>query len=201
MRIGLGITVVVVAIALIAAGSVHGDSSGLADRAARSAQPRQLTQMPEPSPPPTGQPRPESPPPSAARAPPAAAPPPNPSPGTPAIVLDDQEVSTILGKSGRSTADEDMGRIVDIIVSRDGQVHAAIIDFGGFLGIGTRKIAVDWRALNFAPAGKPSAITLEFTRNQVRLAPEYKRGEPVVVVSAAGTERTMPSSEVAAPER
>jgi hypothetical protein len=116
-------------------------------------------------------------------------------------VLDDQEVSTILGKSVRSTADEDMGRIVDIIVSRDGQVHAAIIDFGGFLGIGTRKIAVDWRALNFAPAGKPSAITLEFTRNQVRLAPEYKRGEPVVVVSAAGTERTMPSSEVAAPER
>jgi hypothetical protein len=48
------------------------------------------------------------------------------------MVLDDQEVSTILGKSVRSSAEEDMGRIVDIIVSRDGQVHAAIIDFGGF---------------------------------------------------------------------
>jgi len=117
------------------------------------------------------------------------------------MVLDDQEVSTILGKSVRSSADEDMGRIVDIIVSHDGQVHAAIIDFGGFLGIGTRKIAVDWRALNFAPAGKPGSITLDLTRNQVRLAPEYKRGEPVVVVGAVGTERTMPSSEVAAPER
>src|SRR5258708_21813908 len=145
MRIGLGITVVVAAIALIAAGSVHGESSGLANRAAGSAKPRQLAQMPEPSPPPTGHPRPESPPPSAARAPPAAAPPPNPSPGTPAIVLDDQEVSTILGKSVRSTADEDMGRIVDIIVSRDGQGHAAIIDFGGFLGIGPRHIAVGRR--------------------------------------------------------
>jgi PRC-barrel domain/Protein of unknown function (DUF2939) len=105
----------------------------------------------------------------------------------------DQEVSTILGKSVRSRADEDMGRIVDIIVSRYGQVHAAIIDFGGFLGIGTRKIAVDWRALNFAPAGKPGSITLDLTRNQVRLAPEYKRGDPVVVVSAAGAERTMPT--------
>jgi PRC-barrel domain len=198
MRIGLGIAVVV-AIALIAAGGIHGAGFGLADRAARSAQPGQVAQTPEPSPP-TGQPRPENPP-SAAPAPPAAAPPPNPSPGTPAMVLDDQEVSTILGKSVRSSADEDMGRIVDIIVSRDGQVHAAIIDFGGFLGIGTRKIAVDWRALNFAPAGKPGSITVELTRNQVRLAPEYKRGEPVVVVSAAGAERTMPSSEVAAPER
>ena len=138
-------------------------------------------------------------PPSMAPAPPAGAPP-NPSPGTPAMVLDDQEVSTILGKSVRSSAGEDMGRIVDIIVSRDGQVHAAIIDFGGFLGIGMRKIAVDWHALNFAPAGKPGLITLELTRNQVRLAPEYKRGEPVVVVGAVGAER-MPSSEVAAPER
>jgi hypothetical protein len=94
-----------------------------------------------------------------------------------------------------------MGRIVDVIVGRDGQIHAAIIDFGGFLGIGTRKIAVDWNALDFAPVGKPGAITLELTRNQVRLAPEYKRGEPVVVVGAPGGERTMPSSEAAAPER
>src|SRR5215831_6090962 len=194
MRIGL-VFPAVVAIALIAAAGVHGD--GLAERAARPAQPRQLAQTPERSPPPTGQVGPENP-----TAPPAAAPSPNPPAGTPATVLDDQEVSTILGKSVRSSADEDMGRIVDIIVSRDGQVHAAIIDFGGFLGIGTRKIAVDWRALNFAPAGKPpGSITLDLTRNQVRLAPEYKRGEPVVVVGAPGAERTMPSSEVAAPER
>jgi len=196
MRIGPAFSVVV-AIALIAAAGIHSD--GLAEGAARPGQqPGQLAQTPERSPPPTGQVGPENPP---ATAPPAAAPP-NPSPGTPATVLDDQEVSTILGKSVRSSADEDMGRIVDIIVSRDGQVHAAIIDFGGFLGIGTRKIAVDWRALNFAPAGKPpGSITLDLTRNQVRLAPEYKRGEPVVVVGAPGAERTMPSSEVAAPER
>src|SRR5262249_22176621 len=150
MRIGPAFSVVV-AIALIAAAGIHSD--GLAEGAARPGQqPGQLAQTPERSPPPTGQVGPENP---TAPAPPAAAPSPNPPAGTPATVLDDQEVSTILGKSVRSSADEDMGRIVDIIVSRDGQVHAAIIDFGGFLGIGTRKIAVDWRALNFAPAGKP----------------------------------------------
>jgi hypothetical protein len=196
MRIG-SVFPAAVAVALIAAGGIHRD--GVAEGTARPAQPGQLAQTPERAPPPTGQAGPENPP--TAPAPPAAAPP-NPSSGTPATVLDDQEVSTILGKSVRSSADEDMGRIVDIIVSRDSQVHAAIIDFGGFLGIGTRKIAVDWRALNFAPAGKPpGSITLDLTRNQVRLAPEYKRGEPVVVVGAPGAERTMPSSEVAAPER
>src|SRR5262249_22020225 len=174
--------------------------TALPQRPPRPPHPRQLPKPPERPPPPTGQVGPKTPPPPPP-APPPAAPPPNPPAGTPATVLDDQEVSTILGKSVRSSADEDMGRIVDIIVSRDGQVHAAIIDFGGFLGFRTRQIAVHWRARNFAPAGKPGSITLDLTRNQVRLAPEYKRGEPVVVVGAAGAERAMPSSEVAAPER
>ena len=128
MRIGPTFTAVV-AITLVAAADVHSDGSGLAEQARRSAQPRQFAQAPEPSPPPTAHPGAESPP-STAPAPPAGAPP-NPSPGTPAMVLDDQEVSTILGKSVRSSAGEDMGRIVDIIVSRDGRVHAVIIDFGG----------------------------------------------------------------------
>jgi hypothetical protein len=197
MRTGLAI-IAIVAIAPITAAGIYGGNSSRAQDVWRSAQTRQVAQTPESSPSPSGQSAPENPPSTAA--PPAAAPA-NPSPGTPAMVLDDQEVSTILGKSVRSNADEDMGRIVDIIVSRDGQVRAAIIDFGGFLGIGTRKIAVDWRALNFAPAGKPGTITVDLTRNQVRLAPEYKRGEPVVVVSSASPGQTTPSSEAAAPER
>jgi hypothetical protein len=57
-------------------------------------------------------------------------------------------------------------------------------------------------ARSFAPVGKPGAITLELTRNQVRLAPEYKRGVPVVVVGvASGSERDTRSREAAAPER
>ena len=197
MRTGLAI-IAIIAIAPITGAGIYGGNSSRAQDAWRWAQTRQVAQTPDSSPSPSGQSAPENPP--ATAAPPAAAPA-NPSPGTPAMVLDDQEVSTILGKSVRSNADEDMGRIVDIIVSRDGQVRAAIIDFGGFLGIGTRKIAVDWRALNFAPAGKPGTITVDLTRNQVRLAPEYKRGEPVVVVSSASPGRAAPSSEAAAPER
>jgi hypothetical protein len=95
-----------------------------------------------------------------------------------------------------------MGQIVEVIVGRDGGVHAAIIDFGGFLGAGTRQIAVDWNALDFAPVGKPGAIMLELTRNQLRLAPQYKRGEPLVVVGTASAgRRTARSREAAAPER
>ena len=98
-----------------------------------------------------------------------------------------EQAEGILGKEVRSTADENMGRIVDVIVDRTGRVRAAVIDFGGFLGVGNRKIAVDWNALNFAAdSDKRDVVTLELTRDQVKTAPEYKDRRAVIVLGAAG---------------
>jgi hypothetical protein len=108
-------------------------------------------------------------------------------------VLDHQEVQGILGREVRSGANEKMGRIVDVIVDRSGEVRAAIIDFGGFLGVGSRKIAVAWNALRFLPDAKNvERIGLELTRDQVQGAPEYKEDKPVVVLGASGGLESLP---------
>lgn len=108
-------------------------------------------------------------------------------------ILPNHEVEGILGRQVRSAADENMGRIVDVLVDRSGQVRAAIIDFGGFLGVGSRKIAVDWGALHFPPPGKPGArIALDLNRDQVNAAPEYQEGKPVVVLGALGKLEPLP---------
>jgi hypothetical protein len=102
-------------------------------------------------------------------------------------------VQGILGKEVRSAADEDMGRIVDVIVDGEGRARAAIIDFGGFLGVGSRKIAVDWKALHFVPsASRPNGVVLELTRDQVKPAPEYKEGKPIVVLGPSGALEPFP---------
>jgi len=114
--------------------------------------------------------------------------------GSPSVtILDTREVQGILGRDVRSLADEDMGRIVDILVDGEGRVRAAIIDFGGFLGVGSRKIAVEWKALHFVPAaGKRYSVVLELTRDQVKPAPEYKEGKPIVVLGASGNLEPLP---------
>lgn len=114
--------------------------------------------------------------------------------GTPSVtVLGKREVQGILGREVRSTADENMGRIVDVLVDSSGSTRAAIIDFGGFLGVGSRKIAVAWTALHFVPAAeKRYGIVLELTRDQVNAAPEYKEGRPVVVLIASGKLEPLP---------
>jgi hypothetical protein len=122
-------------------------------------------------------------------APPAAAtkepaPPPPPASVT---VIAPREAHGVLGREVRSPTDEDMGRIVDVIVDRTGTVRAAVIDFGGFLGVGSRKIVVDWSALHFGRVNnKGDSITLELTKAQVAAAPEYKEDTPIVVLGAAG---------------
>lgn len=118
--------------------------------------------------------------------PPAA--PKEPAPPPSVTIIGAEDAHGVLGREVRSPTDEDMGRIVDVIVDRAGTVRAAVIDFGGFLGVGSRKIVVDWNALHFGRiANKSDSITLELTKQQVTAAPEYKEDTPIVVLGASGS--------------
>jgi len=170
--------------------------------AARAQDQSPSTDMPTtavPSPPP------EAPPAAAPAAPPApasapATPPPAPAGNPPATVLPKDETQGVLGKEVRSSAGESMGQIINVIVDKAGQPRAAVIDFGGFLGMGSCKIAVDWAALHFAPGQPPGPITLDLTRNELKAAPEYKEGQPVVILSASGSTQPMPIDTPEQPE-
>lgn len=93
-------------------------------------------------------------------------------------------LESVLGKDVATLREGDGGRVIDLLIDRDGNIRAAVVEFGGFLGIGTRKIAVDWTAFRFA--GK--SIFVDVTRDQLRAAAEYKTNEPPSVVQAASPE-------------
>jgi len=192
------VIVPVLVVAMMAAASAQTDppDGRPGDQAPSASTPPDVAQQPtapnpdtnEASKPGDAQPAPPSPP-----APNTASAPPAPPPAT-ASVLDKSLILGVLGKDVRSSTNENMGRIVDVIVDWSGQTRAAIIDFGGFLGVGSRRIAVDWKALHFAPEDKGNQITLELTREQVKAAPEYKEGKQVVVLGASGATETIQSN-------
>jgi hypothetical protein len=103
-----------------------------------------------------------------------------PEPPPPTTVVDaevgriDGPLTSILGKNVYSPKGEDLGRVVDLLADPDGRVRVAIIDFGGFLGVGTRRIAVDWPLLHFSPTDKAKPLMLTVTREKLQSAPEYK---------------------------
>jgi len=92
------------------------------------------------------------------------------------------DLRRILGKEVRSASDQAMGRIVDLLVDESGQPRAAIIDFGGFLGVGARKIAIDWSTLKFDTARPNEPVEVVLDRDEIKAAPEYKESRDVVAV-------------------
>ncbi len=104
-------------------------------------------------------------------------------------------LSTILGKDVVSATGERMGPIVDVLFDGSGKPRAAIIDFGGFLGVGTRKIAIDWAALLFDTGDQKNVIALDIARKQLEAAPEYQGPDkPVSIVTLprSGPDRPPP---------
>ena len=114
--------------------------------------------------------------------------------GTPATVIDGQQIEGLLGKTVESPTGEDMGHIVDVLVDKTGLIRGALIDFGGFFGVGNRKIAIEWQLIRFPTDPKSGAVMVDLPRNQLRVAPVYKDGEPVVILGRppAGAAKAVP---------
>ncbi|WP_419899374.1 PRC-barrel domain-containing protein [Roseomonas sp. USHLN139] len=86
-------------------------------------------------------------------------------------------VFRVLGQEVRGVTNIVVAQVVNVLVDAQGEPRAAVLDYGGFLGVGKRRIAVGWQALSFGPEG----IRLSISRDQMKNFPDYKEGEEVVM--------------------
>ena len=79
--------------------------------------------------------------------------------------------SKVVGSSVVNDANETIGKIDDLLVSRDGKQPYAVLSIGGFLGMGTRLVVVPYDSLTFAG----NKVTLPGgTKEGLRRLPEFK---------------------------
>ena len=58
--------------------------------------------------------------------------------------------SKVIGSSVLNQANETIGKIDDLLVTRDGKEPYVVLSVGGFLGMGTRMVIVRYDSLKFA---------------------------------------------------
>ena len=87
--------------------------------------------------------------------------------------------SKLIGSKVRNTANENVGDINELIVDKDGKVVAAVVGVGGFLGIGEREVALDFKSLNikYDPSAMTQSgaitVTVNATKDSLKAAPAW----------------------------
>jgi sporulation protein YlmC with PRC-barrel domain len=84
------------------------------------------------------------------------------------------KASDLIGKKVQSNEGKKLGEIKDLVIDpEEGNIEYAVLDFGGFLGIGDKYFAVPWEALNFTPDQK--AIVLDVSKKDLKQAPGFDK--------------------------
>lgn len=88
------------------------------------------------------------------------------------------EVSSemLVGKSVYGVNDDSVGTIDDLIVDDQGAITNVIIDFGGFLGIGTSQVSVGFGELTIlGNEGRADVrVYVDATKEQIQAQPQYR---------------------------
>ena len=79
--------------------------------------------------------------------------------------------SKVIGSSVVNDANETIGTIDDLLVSRDGKQPYAVLSIGGFLGMGTRLVVVPYDTLKFVDQ---KVILPGGTKEGLKMLPEFK---------------------------
>jgi len=77
-----------------------------------------------------------------------------------------------------SPTGQKLGDIDDFVLTGDGKVDAVVVEFGGFLGIGTKHVAVAYDGLKFMiGANNERYLVINVTRDQLNAQPDYNKDD------------------------
>ena len=63
---------------------------------------------------------------------------------------------------------------MDVLVGKDGQVQAAIVGVGGFLGAGEKDVAVSFNAIKPTMKNDKVYLTMDTSKDALKKAPGFK---------------------------
>jgi len=79
--------------------------------------------------------------------------------------------SKVIGSTVYNDANDEIGTVDDILITRDGKEPYAVLSVGGFLGMGSKLVVVRYDALKF---GKDKTILPGGTKDGLKSLPEFK---------------------------
>ena len=97
-------------------------------------------------------------------------------------ILAPGQVFGIVGSHVQDADGAAAGRLWDVLIDRNGNPRAVVIDYGGALCVGRRKVAIAWAAVRFTPDDDTHPVHLMLTRRELGTIPSFSYGSVTVTL-------------------
>lgn len=103
-------------------------------------------------------------------------------------VAGQMSAEALIGKTVKNATNESVGKIDDVYLDASGAVKLVVVSVGGFLGVGTKNVAVPWTDLKFGRDGSSITVLTNWTKDSLKAMPDYKdeRRIPAGTVRSGG---------------
>jgi len=89
----------------------------------------------------------------------------------------DRAASALIGTKVRNANKESIGKIDDIYLDKDAKVTDVVISVGGFLGVGSKDVAVKWSDITIGQEDNSVVLTTSLTKEALMALPDYTKTE------------------------
>jgi hypothetical protein len=96
--------------------------------------------------------------------------------------LADEEV---IGKDVVNVMDEKVGTLADLVMDQDQKLVGVVLSVGGFLGIGSKWVAVSIDQIDFPRDDQPARLLVAVTEEQLKNAPDFVTRDVIAAQEAA----------------
>lgn len=82
--------------------------------------------------------------------------------------------NAFIGTNVRNQNNEIVGKVEDVYIDDRGAIKTVVVSVGGFLGMGTKDVAVRWSDIGRSRDGKSLVLITNWTKDSLTSMPEYK---------------------------
>jgi sporulation protein YlmC with PRC-barrel domain len=94
--------------------------------------------------------------------------------GTPVRNADGSlNASQVIGMKVINNDNESIGKIGELVMGKDGQVSGVVVDVGGFLGIGTHPVLLNWKQVALVDKDGSTQATVNMSKDNLKQMPAY----------------------------
>jgi len=86
----------------------------------------------------------------------------------------------------KNQANETVGEIEEVFVGTDGAIKTVVVSVGGFLGVGSKNVAVKWSDIKVERDGKDLRVKTNWTKDSLKAMPDYKEDQAAAPGTKSG---------------